>query len=117
MMDAERQEADAVIRSLPPIMCMLLTKDEYKEALDILTDALKKAREEAEADKARLMEALIDVETWWLEQGRNNFTYGAPHCIFTVREILDIQAPHDQRRITTGTEIKHKEYKDEGIKK
>lgn len=49
-----------------------------------------------------LIAALIEVETWWLEDGMHNFAYGAPHCIFAIRELLDKYALHDERRIATG---------------
>lgn len=68
----------------------------------------EKAREEAEADRAKLIDILIEVERWWIEQGMHNFAYGAPHCIFAVRGLLDAVAKNDERRICT-TEIKRKE--------
>ncbi len=43
----------------------------------------------AEAEQRELVEALRDVESWWLEKGMHEpGVHGAPACIFTVRELV-----------------------------
>ena len=39
-------------------------------------------------DVNKLIQALTDVEEWWLGQGMKEIVGGAPACIFTVRAIL-----------------------------
>ena len=57
-------------------------------------------------DRNHLIDVLIQVESWWVEQGCNLLD-GAPACVFAVRGILDQHAKHDQKRITTNDYHRH----------
>lgn len=48
------------------------------------------------SDAAKLRQALLDVEAWWLDQGMKEIVGGAPACIFTVRSVLSATGGKDE---------------------
>jgi len=52
-------------------------------------DSVREEREQLKAENQRLRDACKQVEEWWLRDEMNSSGYGAPACLFAVRQALE----------------------------
>jgi exonuclease VII small subunit len=62
--------------------------EEMVESLESALNARNRDIERLESLKRELLTACLAVEFWWLREGMQESSYGAPGCLFLVREVI-----------------------------
>jgi exonuclease VII small subunit len=62
--------------------------EEMVESLESALNAKNRDIERLESLKRELLTACLAVEFWWLREGMQESSYGAPGCLFLVREVI-----------------------------
>lgn len=86
----DRESVDSLIRFIEHNAKYEELEALDKEAYDLASSTLRALLVRAEAAEAwrdRLREAAVEVENWWLSDGKKSF-YGAPYAMFAIRSAL-----------------------------